>query len=260
MDTFVNKNKKPNTMVKAVIIDDERHSVETLKLKLEKHCPEVEVAASFTDSEKGLAHLQESPPNLLFLDIEMPRLNGFELLESLGEVPFDVIFTTAYDEFGIRAIKFSALDYLLKPIQAEELKAAVERHSQKSRHNLSNSQLEVLFSNIKEEQQGRPGKIALATKESIEFVFPEEIVACSSDSNYTMIYMKDGRKKLISRTLKDFEELLVEYGFYRTHHSHLVNLNHVREFVRADGGYLVMSNKMKLPVSRSRREELLRQF
>ena len=190
----------------------------------------------------------------------MPRLNGFELLEGLGEVPFDVIFTTAYDEFGIRAIKFSALDYLLKPIQAGELRSAVERHSQKLRHNLSNSQLEVLFSNIKEEQRGRPGKIALATKESIEFVFPDEIVACSSDSNYTMIYMKDGRKKLISRTLKDFEELLSEFGFYRTHHSHLVNLNHVREFVRADGGYLVMANKMTLPVSRSRREELLRQF
>ncbi|MCB9295177.1 MAG: response regulator transcription factor [Lewinellaceae bacterium] len=205
-------------MIKAVIIDDERHSVETLKLKLDKHCPDVEVAASFTDSEQG-THLRENPPDLLFLDIEMPRLNGFELLESLGEVPFDVIFTTAYDEFGIRAIKFSALDYLLKPIQVDELKAAVERHSRKSRHNLSNSQLEVLFSNIKEEQRGRPGKIALATKESIEFVFPEEIVACSSDSNYTMIYLKDGRKKLISRTLKDFEELLTEFGFYRTHHS-----------------------------------------
>lgn len=247
-------------MIKAVIIDDERHSVETLKLKLDKHCPDVEVAASFTDSEQGAAHLRKNPPDLLFLDIEMPRLNGFELLESLGEVPFDVIFTTAYDEFGIRAIKFSALDYLLKPIQVDELKAAVERHSRKSTHNLSNSQLEVLFSNIREEQRGRPGKIALATKESIEFVFPEEIVACSSDSNYTMIYLKDGRKKLISRTLKDFEELLSEFGFYRTHHSHLVNLNHVREFVRADGGYLVMSNKMTLPVSRSRREELLRQF
>ena len=247
-------------MIKAVIIDDERHSVETLKLKLDKHCPEVVVAASFTDSEQGLAHLREDSPDLLFLDIEMPRLNGFELLESLGEVPFDVVFTTAYDEFGIRAIKFSALDYLLKPVQVEELKAAIERYNQKSSHNLSNSQLEVLFSNIKDEQRGRPGKIALATKESIEFVAPDDIVVCSSDSNYTMVYMKDGRKKLISKTLKDFEELLGEYGFYRTHHSHLVNLNHVREFVRADGGYLVMNNKMTLPVSRSRREELLRQF
>ncbi len=247
-------------MIKAIIIDDERHSVETLKLKLEKHCPDVEVAASFTDPLEGLARLRENPPDLLFLDIEMPRLNGFELLEQLGKVSFDVVFTTAYDEFGIRAIKFSALDYLLKPVQVEELKAAIERHSRRSTHNLSSSQLEVLFSNIKEEQRGRPGKIALATKESIEFVFPDDIVACSSDSNYTMIYLSDGRKKLISKTLKEFEELLGEFSFFRSHHSHLVNLNHVREFVRADGGYLVMDNKMTLPVSRSRREELLRQF
>ncbi|MCB0550868.1 MAG: response regulator transcription factor [Phaeodactylibacter sp.] len=247
-------------MIKAVIIDDERHSVETLKLKLDKYCREVEVAASFTDPEEGLAHLKRNPPELLFLDIEMPRLNGFELLENLGEASFDVIFTTAYDEFGIRAIKFSALDYLLKPIHADELKAAVERHSRKSRYNLSSSQLEVLFSNIREEQRGRPGKIALATKESIEFVFPEEIVACSSDSNYTLVFLKDGRKRLISKTLKEFEELLSEFGFFRTHHSHLANLSHVREFVRADGGYLVMDNKMTLPVSRSRREELLKQF
>jgi two-component system, LytTR family, response regulator len=247
-------------MIQAVIIDDERHSVETLGWKLQKCCPEVEVKAKFTDSVEGLKFLRENPPDLLFLDIEMPRLNGFELLESLGEIPFDVIFTTAYDEFGIRAIKFSALDYLLKPIQNQELIQAVKKFAGKSSHSLSTTQLEVLFSNIKEEQKGRPGKIALATKESIEFVFPEEIIVCSSDSNYTMIHLKDGRKKLISRTLKDFEDLLSEYSFFRAHHSHLVNLRHVREFIRADGGYLIMANNMQLPVSRSRREELLKQF
>ena len=240
-------------MIKAIILDDEKHSVATLAWKLEKFCPDVEVVKQFTDPVEALDYLKSSPPDLLFLDIEMPRLNGFELLEELGDnIPFDVIFTTAYDEFGIRAVKASALDYLLKPVQNQELKTANEKYKKKGGKNM-----EVLFSS---QPESKSNKIALATKESIEFVFPEEIVACSSDSNYTMIYMKDGRKKLISRTLKDFEELLVEYGFYRTHHSHLVNLNHVREFVRADGGYLVMSNKMKLPVSRSRREELLRQF
>lgn len=247
-------------MIKAVIIDDERHSVETLGWKLQKHCPDVEVVAKFTNSVEGFEHLQTNPPDLLFLDIEMPRLNGFEVLEKLGDVPFDVIFTTAYDEFGIRAIKFSALDYLLKPIQTQELKQAVNKYTKRNNHSLSSSQLEVLFSNIKEEQKGRPGKIALATKESIEFVFPDEIIACSSDSNYTMVFLQSGRKKLISRTLKDFEELLTEFNFFRSHHSHLVNLNHVREFMRADGGYLVMSNKMSLPVARSKREELLKQF
>ena len=249
-------------MISAVIIDDERHSVETLAWKLEKHCPEVEVVNSFTDPVAGLAFLQESdpPPELLFLDIEMPRLNGFELLKQIVPVPFDVIFTTAYDEFGVKAIKFSALDYLLKPIQVDELKRAIEKHREKMNSQLTSTQLKVLFSNIREEKQGRPGKIALATKESIEFVFPEEIIVCSSDSNYTMVYLSNGRKKLISRTLKDIEELLSEYQFFRAHHSHLVNLRHVKEFMRHDGGYLIMSNQMTLPVARSRRDALLKQF
>lgn len=247
-------------MIKAVIIDDEKHSVETLSLKLQKACPQVEVVAMYSNPEEGLRYLRKNPPDLLFLDIEMPRLNGFELLEQLSEVNFDVIFTTAYDEFGIRAIKFSALDYLLKPIQLDELQLAVEKHENKNVHNISSSQLEVLFSNIKDTAKGRPGKIALATKESIEFVSAEEIIACSSDSNYTMVYLKNGRKKLISRTLKDFEGLLKGLNFFRVHHSHLVNLDHVKEFVRTDGGYLVLSNKMTLPVSRSKREDLLKQF
>lgn len=246
-------------MITAVIIDDERHSVETLAWKLENYCPEVIVISTFTDPTEGLEYLTATPPQLLFLDIEMPQLNGFELLKRLNPIPFEVIFTTAYDEFGVRAIKVSALDYLLKPIQVDELKEAVEKHKQKTMK-LTNSQLKVLFSNIQEEQQGRSGKIALATKESIEFVFPEEIIACSSDSNYTMVYLNSGRKKLISRTLKDIEELLSDYQFFRVHHSHLVNLTHVKEFMRHDGGYLVMSNQMTLPVSRSRREELLKRF
>jgi two-component system LytT family response regulator len=247
-------------MIKAVIIDDERHSVETLGFKIDRYCPDVEVVERFTDPQEGLEFLRQHSIDLLFLDIEMPRMDGFELLEQLGEVPFDVIFTTAYDEFGIRAIKFSALDYLLKPVQNEELKAAVAKFTERSTHKIPSSQLEVLFSNIKEEQRGRPGKIALATKESIEFVLPEDIIACSSDSNYTMVYLQNGRRKLISRTLKDFEELLSEFSFFRVHHSHMANLMHVKEYVRSDGGYLVMSNKMKLPVSRTKREELLKQF
>lgn len=251
---------KTHNMIKTVIIDDERHSVETLEFKLERYCPEVKVVAHFNDPQQGLEFLKTENVDLLFLDIEMPRMDGFELLEQLGEAPFDVIFTTAYDEFGIRAIKFSALDYLLKPVQSQELKDAIAKFNKKSTHTIPSSQLEVLFSNIKEEQRGKPGKIALATKESIEFVAPEDIVVCTSDSNYTMIYLADGRRKLISKTLKDFEDLLTGFNFFRVHHSHLVNLGHVREYIRSDGGYLVMSNKMTLPVSRSKREDLLKQF
>ncbi len=241
-------------MIKAVLVDDEKHSLATLAWKLEKFCPDVEVVAQFNDPMEALQHLQKDPPNLVFLDIEMPRLNGFEVLEELGgELPFEVIFTTAYDEFGIRAIKVNALDYLLKPIQNQELKDAIEKYKRKS-----GKPVEVLFSNKKEETTALPGRIALATKESIEFVSPDEIILCTSDSNYTMVYLTDGRKKLISRTLKDVEEWLEPFNFFRAHHSHLVNLRHIKEYVRADGGYLLLSNKMTLPVARNRKDELLK--
>ncbi len=260
--TYFKNPKKARDMIKAILIDDEEHSLATLQWKIEKFCPEVEIIGQFSDSEEGLTFLQEHTPDILFLDIEMPRLNGFEVLEAYGkEVLFDVIFTTAYDEFGIRAIKFSALDYLLKPIQNQELQAAIAKHKQKKAHHISPNQLDVLFSNIEEEKRGgRSPHIALSTKESIEFIRPEEIVACSSDSNYTNVFLLDGRKKLISRTLKDFEDLLKDYHFFRIHHSHLINLNYIREFIRADGGYIIMENKMNFPVSRSRREALLELF
>ncbi len=244
-------------IIKAVIIDDEPDSIDTLQWKLDNYCSNVNVVATFNDPVKGLEYLKKSPPELLFLDIEMPMLNGFDILEELGEVPFDVIFTTAYDNFGIQAVKFSALDYLLKPVQNKELKDAVEKYSNKNQHALPKNQLEGLLHNVKEEVKGKPGRIALATKESIEFVAPHEIIICSSDSNYTMIYLDNGRKKLISRTLKDFEEMLSPYNFYRPHNSHLINLAQVREFIRGDGGYLVMKNQMKVPVSKSRKENLL---
>ncbi|MEO0468019.1 MAG: LytTR family DNA-binding domain-containing protein [Bacteroidota bacterium] len=240
--------------IKAILVDDEKHSVATLAWKLERFCPEVEVLAQFTDASEALDYLQNHPPDLLFLDIEMPRLNGFELLEELGEkASFEVILTTAYDEFGIRAVKANVMDYLLKPVQNQELKASIEKFKKKR-----GVQTEVLFSSQPTIEKQAANKIALATKESIEFVEPDEIVACSSDSNYTMIYLKDGRKKLISRTLKDVESWLKGHRFFRVHNSHLVNLQHVREYIRADGGYLMLSNGMNFPVARNRKEDLLK--
>ena len=238
-------------MIKAVIVDDEKHSVATLAWKIENFCPEVELIAQFTDSSEALSYLKANQPDILFLDIEMPRLNGFELLGELGDsVSFEVIFITAYDEFGIKAVKANALDYLLKPVQNQELKAAIEKYKQKK--NESQEKEPNALANIK------TNKIALATKESIEFVDPDEIIACSSDSNYTMIFLVGDRKKIISKTLKEFEQLLTPYGFLRTHYSHLVNVNHIKEYVRADGGYLLLTNNKEIPVSRNRKEDLLK--
>lgn len=238
-------------MIKAIIVDDEKHSVATLAWKIENFCPEIKLVAQFTDSSEALSYIRDNQPELLFLDIEMPRLNGFELLDELGDaINFEVIFITAYDEFGIKAVKANALDYLLKPVQNQELKASIEKYKQKKLNEPDRESGNI--TNIK------TNRIALATKESIEFVDPQEIISCSSDSNYTMIYLDGDRKKLISKTLKEVEQWLSPYGFFRTHHSHLVNVSHIKEYVRADGGYLLLSNNKEIPVSRNRKEDLLK--
>lgn len=245
-------------MIKAVIIDDETDSIDTLKWKLDNYCTDVEVVASFDDPAEGVSYLKASPPDLLFLDIEMPMLTGFDVLEELGsDISFDIIFTTAYDNFGIQAVKFSALDYLLKPVQNKDLKEAIEKHLKKSGRKVLTEQIDSLLDNVRENKKGRRGKIALASKESIEFVDPGDIVACEANSNYTNVYLCEGKKRVISKTLKEFEEMLIPFDFFRAHNSHLINLNHVREFIRGDGGYLVMENKMKVPVSKNKKEELL---
>lgn len=245
-------------MIKAVIIDDEQHSIDTLKWKLENYCPDVNVLAVFDNPAEGVVYLQSNPPDLLFLDIEMPMLNGFDVLEELGrDLPFDIIFTTAYDNFGIQAVKFSALDYLLKPVQNKELKDAIDKHIRKAQHKIPPEQIEVLLNNVSAEKKGKVGKIALASREIIEFVDAKDIICCEANSNYTNVYMSEGRKRVISKTLKDFEDMLSPHQFFRPHNSFLVNLNRVREFIRGDGGFLVMENKMKIPVSKNRREELL---
>jgi two-component system, LytTR family, response regulator len=242
-------------MIKAVIIDDETDSIETLKWKLQNYCNNVEVVASFDSPSVGVEYLKKNPPDLLFLDIEMPMLTGFDVLEELGrDIPFDIIFTTAYDNFGIQAVKFSALDYLLKPVQNKELREAIDKHLKKTNQKVPAEQIDTLLANVRERKRGR---IALASKESIEFVDPQDIVACEANSNYTNVYLSEGKKRVISKTLKEFEEMLTPFDFFRPHNSHLINLNHVREFIRGDGGYLVMENKMKVPVSKNKREELL---
>jgi len=245
-------------MIKAVIIDDEKDSIDTLKWKLENYCPDVSVISSFEKPADGVSYLKKNPVDLLFLDIEMPMLTGFDVLEELGrDISFDIIFITAYDNFGIQAVKFSALDYLLKPVQNKELKEAIDKHLKKTQQKIPSEQIDLLLNNVQAERKGKRGRIALASKESIEFVDPNDIIVCEANSNYTNIYLVEGRKRVISKTLKEFEEMLLQFDFFRPHNSHLINLGRVKEFIRGDGGYLVMENKMKIPVSKNRKEELM---
>lgn len=245
-------------MIRAVIIDDEKDSIDTLKWKLENYCPEVSVISSFEKPADGVSYLKKNPVDLVFLDIEMPMLTGFDVLEELGrDISFDIIFITAYDNFGIQAVKFSALDYLLKPVQNKELKEAIDKHLKKSQQKIPSEQIDLLLNNVQAERKGKRGRIALASKESIEFVDPNDIVVCEANSNYTNVYLIEGRKRVISKTLKEFEEMLMQFDFFRPHNSHLINLARVKEFIRGDGGYLVMENKMKIPVSKNKKEELM---
>lgn len=243
--------------MKVAILDDEKHCSATLRFEIERHLPDAQVLAEFNDPVMALKELPGLDIQVLFLDIEMPRMNGFELLQALPSVPFGVVFTTAYDEFALKAFQFSAIDYLLKPISGEDLKRAMHRFNEAGAHGVSEEQLEVLYNQLEGKQLN---KIALPSSEGLDFVRPSEILRCESQSNYTTVFFTNGKKVLVSRTLKEIEELLLGHGFFRVHHSHLVNLNEVTRYVKGSGGYLVMADEREVPVSRSRKEGLMSIF
>lgn len=243
-----------DTMLKAIIVDDEAKSRITLRDLITRHCASLQVAELCDSVESALEAIGKHEPQLVFLDIEMPRSNGFNLLEKLGNPSFEVIFTTAYDHYAIRAIKFSALDYLLKPIDVEELKAAVLKVESKTQGSDDKiKKLEMLIGNLR----GGSARIAVPTFEGLQMVDTEEIIRCMADESYTQIFLTGGRKVTVSRLLKDYEELLGSYNFFRIHNSCLINLAHVVKYVKGDGGYVMMSDNASCEVSRRKKNELL---
>lgn len=245
-------------MIKAIIIDDEIHCRKALTILLKDYCPDVQVAEQCSNGESGLTAIQRLKPDLVFLDIEMPNMNGFEMLERLPEINFKIIFTTGYDQYAIKAFRFSALDYLLKPVDREELQKAV----QKVVHSLQSQlpqQMEILLQKL--HQPVSPiQKIALPTMEGLQMIAVDSIISCTSDSNYTIFLLKNKQKIIASRTLKEIEEMLDEYLFFRVHHSYLVNLNEVNKYIKGEGGYLIMSDDSSVDVSRRRKEMLLKKL
>ena len=239
-------------MIKALVIDDEKDSRDILEWQVSKHCPSVRILASVSSPTDAIEVIQKLGPQLVFLDIQMPEINGFELLEKLNPIEFEVIFTTAYNEFAVKAFKYNAMDYLLKPIDVAELKAAVNKVENKINARISTHG----------EMASHPGKrMALTTSNSLIFVDPENIIYCEGKSNYTYFHLTTPEKKiLISKTMKEVEEILVAYGFYRIHNSYLVNMKHAKEYVRGSGGYVVMLNGDQLTVARSRKDEFFESF
>jgi two-component system LytT family response regulator len=246
-------------MIKTIIIDDEVKARETIAKMLQTYCPEVEVIDSAGSVKEGVKVLEENNPDLVFLDIKMGDGTGFDLLRKLKTVDFILIFITAFEEFAIRAIKFSALDYILKPLDPDELMNAVEKTKDAIEKENISVRLEALYENL-DVLSNKTKKIVLKTTSSVHIVNLEEIIRCESEKNYTHFFTTDQEKITVSKTLKEFNELLVDYSFYRVHQSHLINLSHVRRYDKQDGGYLVMDDGSTVPVSFRKKEDLMKVF
>jgi two-component system, LytTR family, response regulator len=245
-------------MITAIIVDDEPYCCESLATLLERYCPDVKILDICYSAAEALKSIKEQKPQILFLDIEMPHMNGFELLQKIPDLDFELIFTTSYDQYAIKAIRFSALDYLLKPVDREELQKAVNKAMERMKHPLP-QQIEILLQKL-----NHPtipiNKIAIPTIDGLQMLFVENIISCSSDSNYTVLHLKNKQKITASRTLKEVEEMLEDYSFLRVHHSFVANLNEVEKYAKGDGGYLIMTDGSSIDVSRSRKEVLLKKL
>ncbi len=242
--------------MKVVLVDDEKHALETFEWELKQCDMDIEILGMFDNPKEALVFLQKNEIDVLFLDVEMPFMNGFELLEALGDIDFDVVFTTAYDQFALHAFQVSAIGYLLKPIDRGELMSTLEKIDQSSMGKTTQEQLELLAKRLKGDNQ----KIALPSLEGLEFVNIEDIIRCQSDSNYTNIHLEGPRKILVSKTLKQISELLKEGPFYRVHNSHLINLKKIKNYVRGDGGYVILEDGSEIDVSRSKKKDFLSIF
>ena len=243
--------------IKAIIVDDEPYCREALTTLLED-TTDVEVIAVCQSAFDALTAIQKYSPGLVFLDVEMPKMNGFEMLEQLPSVNFEIIFTTSYDQYALKAIRFSAIDYLLKPVDSEELQQAIQKVMQRSGKPIA-QQLEILMQKF--HQPSTPiSKIAMPTMEGLQMIPVDSIINCESDSNYTILLLKNNKKIVVSRTLKEIEELLEDHSFARVHRCYLANLNEVEKYVKGEGGYLVMSDGTTIDVARNKKELLLKKL
>lgn len=245
-------------MLKAIIIDDEPDCVRLLSLQLKMYCPQVQVVGECTDSNEGYEQIMALQPDVVFLDIEMPFMNGFQLLEKITNINFSLIFVTAYDKFAVKAFRFSALDYLLKPIDGKDLKTAVEKAEH--RHWPQTQQLTLLKQQLHGEGKILPDKIALPYQNGVTFAEIKNVIYCESDNNYTRIFTIDDKQYMVAKTLGDIQEVLEERNFLRIHRQYLINLDHIKKYVRGEGNYVIMSNNQSIPVARNQKERLIEKF
>lgn len=246
-------------MIRCILVDDEKNALEMMEWLLKTYCPNVEIMAMCNSAEQGIDAIHKFKPDVVFLDIEMPRMNGFDMLEKFEKLFFDVVFCTAYDQFAIKAFKYSALNYLLKPVDPDDLKATVERIEERKAIP-TKEQFELLLQNINQPVKTTPQRIALTTNDGMIFVPTSDIIYCEAESNYTKVVLSGGKKIVVSKVLKDIDEALSGTDFCRVHSSFLINVNRIKKYVRGDGGYLIMDDDANISISRNRRQEFMDLF
>jgi two-component system LytT family response regulator len=240
--------------IKTILLDDEPDAVKLLQLQINKHCPELEIMTTFTNPELAVQSIKTSPPDLLLIDVEMPKLNGFDVLEKISPIDFNVIFVTAYDQYAIRAFKYNAIDYLLKPIDTTELKNAIDRAKQRAHI----SAIEIgLIKQLRLEKT--IDKIAVSTQNGISFIDLKDIIFAESKNNYSVLTLSNKSTFTISKTLKDLQELLEESHFLRIHRQYIINLNEVFHFNKTDC-ILTLKNNQKIPVARNKKDALVEMY
>ena len=242
-----------------IMIDDEPAAQDVLLRMLSLHHQQFKILQICSSVKEGVEAIKKHKPQLVFLDVQMPPGTGFDVLQATRDIPFEVIFTTSYEEYAIHAFKVSAIDYLLNPFSAEQLEIAISKFKEKSLSSHNKQHIENLLQNIHPANK-QNGKIALPSSKGYVFVSSDAIVRCEADNNYTTLYMKDKSKHLVSRTLKEFEELLKPYGFFRVHASHLINLDCVAEYIKGEGGQVKLIDGSVVEVSRRKKEEFISQI
>jgi two-component system LytT family response regulator len=244
-------------MLKGIIVDDENRSVGTLKSIIEQYCSnELTVTQTANNIEEAYQKINETNPDIVFLDVEMPHGSGFDLLEKFVKPPFEIIFTTGFDHYAVAAIKFSALDYLLKPINIEELKDAINKAKARIESKNTQSNIDYLIQNLRNPKD-KSNKIPLPILNGFQFVAVNTIVYCEADEDYTYVHLNNGQKITVSKSIKDFEDLLSNYDFFRIHHSYLINKIYIKKYIKGEGGTIVTDQNLELPVSRRRKTEFL---
>lgn len=246
-------------MIRCVIIDDETNSLEMMEWLLATYCPQVSVMAMCNSGILGIEAIRRHQPEVVFLDIEMPHMNGFDMLEQFDKLSFDVVFCTAYDQFAIKAFKYSALNYLLKPVDPEDLQETIRRIESKQTAP-SREQIDLLLQQLRQVNKPAPSRIALTTNDGMIFVPTGDILYCEAESNYTRVALNNGKKMIVAKVLKEIDETLSGGDFFRIHNSFLININHIKKYVRGDGGYVVMDDDMTISISRSRRQAFMEMF